>query len=289
MTATEYTAPEFDEDNEGGDDRQFGALAEQTPNGPVPATGNLTEESESSLDRDLDDATGHIPQGLGSEAGSFAEHAVPLGTRIVGKMGQIADEMGREDAAEDRLSAGIERAVQEQPDAISGDVDLAPIKAVEPDFDPASFRTIARETFLKVRDARGRENESSDDGLMSPALEQQVDGEIYTDIAARRHRILAGLEVTEAVIISAEVDGGREKIGVRFVATAEHIERDMATNAVLADDGQPHSWAELWQFERDPSVDATATDQHHMLSFGPDGWLFAHRGWVVTAITQIDG
>jgi hypothetical protein len=34
-------------------------------------------------------------------------------------------------------------------------------------------------------------------------------------------------------------------------------------------------------------VDASATDAQHTLSLGPDGWLFAHRGWVVTGIQRL--
>jgi Tim44-like domain len=264
MTATEYTAPEFDDDS--GDDRQPDAATEQSSSEPA------------------DEAAPMHP----SAGGSFAEHAVPFGTRMVGEMEQIGSEMGREDAAEGRLYTGLEHAAEGEPAAVGDAVDLGPITSVEPDFDTAAFRTIAREIFLKIRDARSQGNEQSDDGLMSPALEQQLDGEIQSDIAAHRREILAGLEVSDATIVSCEAADGRQKLGVQFVAIAQRIERDMATGAVSSEDQQAQSWRELWHFERDPSVDPNATDTQHIASFGPESWLFAHRGWVVTAIKPLD-
>jgi predicted lipid-binding transport protein (Tim44 family) len=201
-------------------------------------------------------------------------------------MNAIADEMGTEDEAENRLLVGIEHAVTEQPSAVGDGVDLTVIIAVEPTFDPTAFRTIARETFLKVRDARSTEREQEDDNLLTPLLERKIDDEIFNDAASHHRHILAGLEVAEATIVSAALDGGREKICVRFVAMAEHIERDDATGSVLSDDGSAHRFTEVWQFERDSACDSSTTDAQHVASFGADGWLFAHCGWVVTDVQQ---
>lgn len=218
------------------------------------------------------------------EVGSFAEHTVPMGARMVRELHQLADEIGKEGQAQDRLLDGIANAVAEQPSPIGDGVDLTAIKGVEPDFDPAAFRVIARETFLKVREARSTQREQEDDGLMTPALEHKIDDEIFSDAAARHRHVLSGLEIADATVVSATVEGGREKLGVRFTATAEQIERDDRTDTVLSDDGSARSFTELWQFERDPALDSSATDAQHPASFGADGWLFAHRGWVVTDI-----
>ena len=219
---------------------------------------------------------------------TLAEHVVPMAGHIVREMNELADEIGKEGEAQDRLLDGVRHAVAEQPSPVGDGVDLTGILAVEPDFDPMAFRAIARESFLKIREARSTHREQEDNGLMSPSLEHELDDEIFSDAAARHRHVLSGLEVTEATIISATVCEGREKLGVRFVATAERIESDELTGSILSDDGSPHRFTETWQFERNPTVDNSATDAQHAASFGADGWLFAHRGWVVTDIQAAD-
>jgi predicted lipid-binding transport protein (Tim44 family) len=219
---------------------------------------------------------------------TFAEHVVPMAGRVAREMHELADEIGKEGEAQDRLLDGIKRAVAEQPSAVGDGVDVTAIIAVEPDFDPTAFRAVARETFLKVREARSTHREQEDDGLMTPSLEHKIDDEIFSDAAARHRHVFSGLEVAEATIVSATVNQGREKLAVRFVATAERIESDELTGSILSDDGSPHHFTEVWQFERNPTVDSSATDLQHAASFGPDEWLFAHRGWVVTDIQPQD-
>ena len=218
------------------------------------------------------------------EPGSFAEHVVPMGGRMARELHELANEIGNEGQSQDRLLDGIASAIAEQPSAVDDGVDLTAINRVEPQFDPAAFRAIARETFLKVREARSTLREQEDDGLLTPSLEHKVDDEIFSDAVAGQRHVLSGLEITEATVVSATVERGREKLGVRFVANAEHIDRDYRTGAVLSDDGSPHSFTELWQFERNPALDSSATDAQHAASFGADSWLFAHRGWIVTDI-----
>lgn len=237
----------------------------------------IREQRESAVDRDLEAVADHT------------EHLVPFGGSMVREMGKVADDMGEEIQLENREFDTFDRAIHEQPSAVGDGVDLAPITAVEPDFDPFAFRTLARETFLKVREARGRQARQEGDGLLSPSMERQLNDEIDGDVAAHRHHVLSQLEVKDATIVSASADGGREKLGVRCVIGAEEIERDASTEAIISDDHLVHRWAELWQFERDPSLDPSATDEQHVLSYGADRWLFAHRGWVVTEIRRLDG
>jgi hypothetical protein len=213
---------------------------------------------------------------------------LPMADRISSEMLELADDIGKEGEAEDRLLDGIRRAVSEQPSAVGDRVDLTAIIALEPDFDPTAFRTIARETFLKVREARSTRREQEDDGLMTAVLERKIDDEIFSDAAARHSYVFSGLEVAEATIVSATVEEGREKLTVRFVATAERIEVDELAGRIVSDDGSPHRFTEVWRFERDPAADGSATDARHTASVGPDNWLFAHRGWVVTDVQSTD-
>ncbi|MGO9753039.1 MAG: TIM44-like domain-containing protein [Solirubrobacteraceae bacterium] len=165
---------------------------------------------------------------------------------------------------------------------------MAPIKAAEPNFDPFNFRTLARGTFIKIREAPGSQRRQAGDGLLSPSMERDLNDVIDGDVAAHRHHILALLGVIDATIVSASLEDGREKIGMRFVFGAEELERDAASDDIVSDDHLVHQWAELWQFERDPSLDPSASDERHIMSFGPDRWLFAHRGWVVTGIRRLE-
>lgn len=237
---------------------------------------NTPEEDQSAADRDLDAVADHT------------EHLVPFGGSMVHEMGEVADDLGTEVGLETQEFDTFDRAIHEQPSAVGTGVDLTPIKAVDPAFDPFAFRTLARETFLKVRQARGSQARGAGDGLLSPSMERELHDLIDGDVAAHRHHILSQLEVVDATIVTASVDDGREKIGLRYVVGAEEIERDASTEAVISDDHLVYRWAELWQFERDPSLDPSATDQQHVLSYGDDRWLFAHLGWVVTNITRLD-
>jgi hypothetical protein len=234
------------------------------------------EEDQSAAHRDLEAVADHT------------EHLVPFGGRMVREMQEVAEDIGKEGELETKEFDAFDRAIHEQPSAVGAGVDLTPIKAVEPDFDPFNFRTLARETFIKIRQARGSQAKHAGDGLLSPAMERELNDVIDGDVAAHRHHVLSQLEVIDATIVSASVQDGREKSGMRCVIGAGEIERDAATEAIVSDDHLVHRWAEQWQFERDPSLDASATDEQHVLSYGSDRWLFAHRGWVVTDIRRLD-
>jgi predicted lipid-binding transport protein (Tim44 family) len=237
---------------------------------------DIPEEDQRPADRGMDAVADH------------AEHVVPFGGGMVREMHEVAEHLGKEVERETKEFDTFDHAIHEQPSAVGAGVDLTPIKAVEPDFDPFNFRTLARETFIKVRQARGTQATHAGDGLLSPSMERELNDVIDGDVAAHRHHVLSQLEVIDATIVSASFEAGREKLGMRFVVGAEEIERDGATEAIVSDDHLVHRWAEQWQFERDPSLDPSATDEQHILSFGPDRWLVAHRGWVVTDIRRLD-
>jgi hypothetical protein len=216
-----------------------------------------------------------------------ADHLVPFGGTMVREMHQIADDLGEEDRRDQQMLTDLDKEYHEQPPAEAAGVDLAAIRAVDPHFDDFTFRTIARETFNKVRDARGSERISEADALLSPAMEDEVRNEVSGDVAAHRHHLLPGLEVDDVTIVAAAVAGGREVLDVRLDVAGEEMERDDATTAIVAGDATVRHWSERWRFERDPSMDSSQTDRDHTLKFGDEGWMVAHCGWVVTQIERL--
>jgi hypothetical protein len=224
-----------------------------------------------------------------SESGAVrgADRVVPFGSSIVRGMQQVADDLGEEDRRDRQMLDDFGKEIHEQPPAEAPGVDLAPIRAVDPQFDDFSFRTIARETFNEVREARSTERTDEADALLSPAMEDEVRQEVSGDVAAHRHHLLPGLEVDEATIVTVAVAGGREVIDVHLDVAGEEMERDNATGAVVAGDATVRRWSERWRFERDPSMDSSQTDRDHTLKFGDEGWMVAHRGWVVTQIERL--
>jgi len=216
-----------------------------------------------------------------------ADHLVPFGGSMVRKMDQIAEDLGEEDRRNQQMMVDLGTEFHEQPPAEAAGVDLAPIRAVDPQFDDFAFRSIARETFNKVREARSTERTEEAEALLSPTMEAEVRQEVGGDVAAHRHHLLPGLEVDDATIVAAAVAGGREVLDVRLDVAGEEMERDDASGAVVAGDATVRRWSERWRFERDPSMDSSQTDLQHTLRFGDDGWLVAHRGWVVTGIERL--
>ena len=74
---------------------------------------------------------------------------------------------------------------------------------------------------------------------------------------------------------------------MRFHLSSEEVDR-ADSGAILAGDLSEHEWDENWSFWRDPSQDAASVDRGHMITVAnPKGWLFAHHGWVVTAIERV--
>ena len=141
-----------------------------------------------------------------------ADHLMPFGGSMSAEMGQIAADLGEEDRRDQRMLETVGKDFHDQPAVEAVGVDLAPISAVDPQFDDFAFRTIARETFKKVREARGTERLDEADALLSPTMQAEVSQEVSGEIAAHRHHLLPGLEVEEATIVLVAVTGGREVI-----------------------------------------------------------------------------
>ncbi|MGD0833983.1 MAG: TIM44-like domain-containing protein [Candidatus Dormibacteria bacterium] len=222
-----------------------------------------------------------------SRAGHALEHLEPFSGKMSREWGQVASDLGEEDRRDQQMYQEVDKDFHAQPSAEAMGVDLAAIRAVDPQFDDFAFRSIARETFNKVREARSTEHLDEADALLSPAMEDEVKSEVGGDVAAHRHHLLPGLEVEDAVIVEAAVTDGREVLDVRLEVAGEELDRDDATLAVVSGDQVVRRWSELWRFERDPSMDSSQTDLQHTLRFGDDGWLVAHRGWVVTGIERL--
>jgi len=200
---------------------------------------------------------------------------------------RIAEDLDREAAADRSMLTTADTAFHEQPAVEAAGIDLAAILAVDPTFNDFNFRTLARETFTKVRDARRTEHVVEGAPLMSATMLDELNHEIVGDVAAHRHHLLAMLDVEDVVIVSAWVENGREQLGVHIVVAAEEMDRDESTQAVVAGDTVMRRWAELWTFERNPSVDTAQSDEQHILGFGEDEWIIAHLGWVVTGIQRL--
>jgi hypothetical protein len=247
-----------------------------------------TYGGEDGIDRGLDKLASRIPNDKQAALGSVGEHLVPMGGRMAGEMDQIASDLGVEADLDHKMLETVDETVRELPSPVAAGVDLSAIKAVEPQFDAENFRLIARETFAKVRDSRWRQDKREGDALLSAAMQNDLNNAIDGDVASHRHHVLAELNIEEATIVSAAVEGGRERIGVHLTVTAAENERNDADLSLASGTTDEHRWTEKWMFERDPSVDTSASDEAHILCFDDEEWMVAHRGWVVTSIERLN-
>jgi hypothetical protein len=183
---------------------------------------------------------------------------------------------------------GIVAALKDRTPAELPGIDMTAIKQVDPEFDDEAFRAIARETFYKVREARGQQNSQESAELLSPQMQSELQNAISGDVASHRHHLLPFLWVNDAVIAGAQVAGGQEEIDVRFSISAAEEDIEDGTGQILAGDDTEHSWEERWRFTRDPKVDTSASDERHEIaSARADQWMVAHQGWVVTEIARL--
>jgi predicted lipid-binding transport protein (Tim44 family) len=203
------------------------------------------------------------------------------------QMKNLADDIDAEESATMKMYDTEQALMDNRPPAAAPGVDLSPVVALDPSFDGQQFLTIARESFYTIREARTNDNLDRADAELSPQLLSQLHQVIQGDVASHRHHLLPGLEVRTAVIQSADVTGGKVTLVVRFHLTSEELDRD-SKGKILAGDLTDRDWDEVWTFWRDPGTDPASVDSQHLINiFSPGGWLFAHRGWVVTAIERL--
>jgi predicted lipid-binding transport protein (Tim44 family) len=178
------------------------------------------------------------------------------------------------------------RMLAERPDAVAPGVDPVPVLAVDPSFNPLQFIAIARESFLVVHRARTAEQPAVAEGLLNDDLAADLAAAVQGDVAAHQRHVYAGIEIRSAVITSATATDGKLTVGVRFHVTSAEYDLDREAK-VIGGDETAKAWDEDWTFWRDPTIDPTATDRDHAYRReAAGGWLFAHNGWIVTAIAR---
>jgi predicted lipid-binding transport protein (Tim44 family) len=183
----------------------------------------------------------------------------------------------------------IVTALHEKTPAEEAGVDIGVIKQLDPQFDEEQFRSIARETFYKVREARTFEDPNDSEALLSPQMQAEMTALIEGDVAAHRHHLMPMLTVVDAVIAGAAANNGLEEIDVDFSISSAEDEVDNATGAITSGDTTVRSWKERWHFQRDPKVDSSAVDRAHNINVTIEQWLVEHRGWIVTRIDRLPG
>jgi predicted lipid-binding transport protein (Tim44 family) len=182
---------------------------------------------------------------------------------------------------------GIIAGLNDRPPAEAAGVDVKAFTAVDPSFDDKAFIAIARESFNHIREARSEENAKTAAGTMSDQLKSELQNAIEGDVASHRHHLLPGLSIMAAEITSATVTDGKMTAVVHFKITSQEMDRDEKFN-MIAGSTDWQSWDEMWTFWRDPSVDTSASDEDHILSREQEGgWMFAHKGWIVTKIERV--
>jgi predicted lipid-binding transport protein (Tim44 family) len=210
-----------------------------------------------------------------------------MGPLYYNKVLDVIAAVDAEAAATQKLYDTEQALMDNRPAAEAPGVDISPVKAIDPSFDDQQFLTIARESFYLVREARASDNPSLADAECSPELMAQLREVVQGDVASHRHHLLPGLEVRSAVIESVDVTDGKFTLLVRFHLSSEEVDR-AESGAILAGDLSEHEWDEKWSFWRDPAVDSAPVDSGHTITLdNKRGWLFLHRGWLVTAIERV--
>jgi predicted lipid-binding transport protein (Tim44 family) len=210
-----------------------------------------------------------------------------MGPLYYNKVLDVVAAVDAEGAATQKMYDTEQALMDNRPSAEAPGVDISPVKGIDPSFDDQQFLTIARESFYCIREARSSDNPSLADAECSPELMAQLREVVQGDVASHRHHLLPGLEVRSAVIESVDVTNSKFTLVVRFHLSSEEVDR-ADSGAIVAGDFSEHEWDEKWCFWRDPSVDPASVDDGHTITLADTrGWLFAHRGWVVTAIERI--
>ena len=177
--------------------------------------------------------------------------------------------------------------LNDRPPAEAAGVDISALKAADPTFDDKGFIPIARESFNLIREARSLDSPVTASGLLSDDLKNQLQQVIDGDVASHRHHLLPGLWIKDAKITGGSVADGKLTVVVQFHLTSQEMDRDGDLKLIAGSD-QWQEWDERWTFWRDPSVDTSASDEQRILSREEEGgWMFAHKGWIVTKIERL--
>lgn len=240
------------------------------------ATEGFADRVVDRLERDRPVAAAASALGRSPLMGHWTEH-----------MATLLDDLDAEAAADKHRLDTFQQAVDERPAAEAPGVDVAAIKAVDAGFDDEQFLGAARETLELVRKARSIDAPRFAESLLSPQLTAELLAAVNNDNATQRFHVFPQLEIDAATITSARVEEGTPAIVVRFHLRGEELDRDGSLRVVAGDDSE-HEWDEDWTFQRPPQSDTDSVDeQHALLASEEGGWMFAHRGWVVTAIQRV--
>lgn len=211
---------------------------------------------------------------------NLSQH-MPVGGMIGRGLGEVVQDMNAEAAADKQMQLEFLK----KPEAIEGNVDLAPIKAVDSSFDEHQFVSIARECFEVIHNARVRQQGKLGENELTPEEEAALQSAISEDQAHHLHHLYPGLEIEDARITKAGVINNLEHIAVHFTLKGEQLERDDKSLAVVSGDSTVRTWDELWTYRRDPRVDSAAIDREMTLM--ENVWWFAHQGWIVEDIKTL--
>ena len=200
---------------------------------------------------------------------------------------QLGEKLAELDALDERRVDAFEDMLEDRPAPAAAGVDLSPVSDAVPGFDGLQFLAVARETYGIMREAWEHHDASIAADLMGVQVAADLAEAIVDDRASHRIHLLPGVEIHEAQITSADVDGAV----VRVVTRLDLISREYYANpdgSVRSGDTQYHCWREDWTFEKDTSVDESVEDRvHALLPEARGGWDFAHQGWNVTAIERV--
>ena len=193
------------------------------------------------------------------------------------------------DRTNDDLLDAFDDMLAYRAPAQDASVELSAITAKLPSFDGLAFLAVARETYLRMREAWEHRDSSTADGLATPEVMADLQKTIAADIAAGRRHLLPGVEIRSAAITEAKLDANVATLVVRLHITSREHYVGSDGRIVIGDDSY-YDWDEDWTFTRDLASDESAEDrQHALLPEDRGGWDFAHQGWNVSAIARIGG
>lgn len=135
------------------------------------------------------------------------------------------------------------------PAAAAG-VDLGPISAADPAFEPHDFLAMARAAYLKVESSLASNEPEEIRGLVEPPLWESLRADAAANRAAHRHHQLRGLELKDASIVAAAGGAGSDRLTVRLRPRGGDCVVDDRTGEVVAGEAAEHDWIEEWVFER---------------------------------------
>ncbi|HUY97793.1 MAG TPA: Tim44-like domain-containing protein [Verrucomicrobiae bacterium] len=211
------------------------------------------------------------------------EHMVPFWGKIQQDFGNVIAAMDAEAAADQTM----QEEFLKRPDAVQAGVDLSAIKGIDPQFDEHQFISISREVFEIVHAARAKRDAGVSAQELTPEVDAALKAAIAQDQAHNRLHLFPGIEIEDAKIAAAKVDGGKEIISTHYVVKGEEMERDARTLSVLTGTDAVLQWEEVWTFARDPSVDSSSID--HQMTLMASRWYFNHLGWMVSTIQTTTG